>query len=713
MMSSKNFECEGFTFFQDFDSGNLGRVEFVGEHSETELEEHHYEFNLWTRPDNAGTPYENTNRTWFHFGVKGGKMNAMLKLNILTGKQSKMYGQGMAPVFRMLPGRGTWERIRERPTFTGNQSRFTLTFKHRLQDNDRVVTYFAFTYPFSYTDLLGFLSNVELCHIQRSKSEDPTMNKLDEVYYHREVLCYTLDRRRVDLITISSHHNITNEREPRFQHLFPDVMIPRAFKFDKKRWYPRSPMARFRLNLRREFLKAHTKKVVFLSARVHPGETPSSFVMNGMISLLMAKGDPVATALRKHFVFKIIPMLNPDGVYKGNYRTDTKGVNLNRLYLNPSPTEHPSIYAARKLLLYYHFGREVEDPPPIVQDFGDAATNMKQVENLEDGVSDLRLRPKTVTVEGVYEQAGAQLMKGNKDETFTFPKITSEESGLFLYVDCHGHASKKGNFMYGNHFENVNDNVECMLLPKLISLNSQHFHFDACNFSERIMYIKDKRDGLSREGAGRVAVLKSTGLIRSYTLECNYNTGKKVNPLAPPLREGLERTPVPVLLAPPKYTPQVFEEVGRAVMSSILDLIGCHPNSRLTNTPHRTLHSLRESLKQQVVSEMTINASLPRSKPTRSKKLEARRSRSTNSSAGDVPKTKTRAAKPLGGTTSLMSLKEMRRGSIAHAVEVVATKKRGKRPESPWVVSARLEKKESRESRRLQPEQRRKKLRPK
>lgn len=50
----------------------------------------------------------------------GGKLNSLLKLNINTNKQSKMYGQGMAPVFRVLPGRPNWERIRERPTFTVN-----------------------------------------------------------------------------------------------------------------------------------------------------------------------------------------------------------------------------------------------------------------------------------------------------------------------------------------------------------------------------------------------------------------------------------------------------------------------------------------------------------------------------------------------------------------------------------------------------------------
>ena len=30
-----------------------------------------YEFNLWTRPDCAGTEFENNNRTWFYFSIKG------------------------------------------------------------------------------------------------------------------------------------------------------------------------------------------------------------------------------------------------------------------------------------------------------------------------------------------------------------------------------------------------------------------------------------------------------------------------------------------------------------------------------------------------------------------------------------------------------------------------------------------------------------------
>lgn len=30
-----------------------------------------FEFNVWTLPDCAGTEFENGNRTWFYFGMKG------------------------------------------------------------------------------------------------------------------------------------------------------------------------------------------------------------------------------------------------------------------------------------------------------------------------------------------------------------------------------------------------------------------------------------------------------------------------------------------------------------------------------------------------------------------------------------------------------------------------------------------------------------------
>lgn len=61
-----------------------------------------------------------------------------------------------------------------------------------------------------------------------------------------------------------------------------------------------------------------------------------------------------------------------------------------------------------------------------------------------------------------------------------------------------------------------------MLYPKLISLNSAHFDFQGCNFSEKNMYARDRRDGQSKEGSGRVAIYKASGII--HRLEGNLDT---------------------------------------------------------------------------------------------------------------------------------------------------------------------------------------------
>lgn len=112
---------------------------------------------------------------------------------------------------------------------------------------------------------------------------------------------------------------------------------------------------------------------------------------------------------------------------------------------------------------------------------------------------------------------------------------------LYIYIDFHAHASKKGTFMFGNHLSGEateqhpnSEQVENILLPRLISLNCANFDINECNFSERIMNAKDK-NGLSREGSGRVAINKDAKirLIHCYTLESNYHNGRRVNHLAP------------------------------------------------------------------------------------------------------------------------------------------------------------------------------------
>lgn len=822
MDRSNIIECEGFYFIHKFDSGNLGHVENIYPvTNRTPSEVLNYEFNLWTRPDCAGTEFENGNRTWFYFGVQAPEPNLQVRFNLINlNKQGKMYNQGMAPVTRTLPGKPQWERIRDRPIHSTDDNTFTLSFKFRTPENLKATTFFAFTYPYSFAELQIALNSIDMRLLPL-----PQPHTLDDIYYHRECLIFSLEGRRVDLLTITSHHGICTEREERLKNLFPDNQ-PRPFKFTGK-------------------------KVIFISARVHPGETPSSFVFNGFLNLLLTRNDQIAIQLRKLYVFKMIPFLNPDGVARGHYRTDTRGVNLNRVYLNPSLAYHPTVYASRALIRYYHFGCEKEDiledsiASRSVQDISEsvelinpikrnksriirspnkktmnksimvkaepsiknltetkrenstseASTLAEQVcdlklqdvkcqtndilkpsnqstntilstdiiksclgsslhlspsdeinHNLQGTVNPLRplrdtlknsisllmesnsssvagdstdmcgptlkigwcrqcmasverlehsmpgvsgmvpgyiatmndaeplkaekgdmvyfctncfkrytltesneeislsasIRDKEITIQATSPDKSPDLsadmssnitvgsgdakisqsilqdspvsseitiqlkkepkpkspashMKKKNTTVSSIRQVKEQESGLYLYIDLHGHASKKGIFMYGNHFEDLDSSVECMLLPRIMSLNNLHFHFSSCNFTERNMYLKDRRDGMSREGSGRVAVLKATGLVRSYTLECNYNTGRLVNVLPPPVKEGHIATPI--VNVPPKYNPHIYEEVGRSLGASILDLTGQHPNSRLPCSEHRNLPALRDWLR--------------------------------------------------------------------------------------------------------------------
>lgn len=87
--------------------------------------------------------------------------------------------------------------------------------------------------------------------------------------------------------------------------------------------------------------------MVLITARVHPGETPSSFVCEGMIRFLMrysifkSSEHSEAQALRNHFVFKFVPMLNPDGVINGSYRCSLSGNDLNRVWHRAEKYNHP------------------------------------------------------------------------------------------------------------------------------------------------------------------------------------------------------------------------------------------------------------------------------------------------------------------------------------------------------------------------------------
>jgi hypothetical protein len=106
----------------------------------------------------------------------------------------------------------------------------------------------------------------------------------------------------------------------------------------------------------------------------------------------------------------------------------------------------------------------------------------------------------------------------------------ASQGALSYYLDLHA---------YGNALSGA-QHVEALLFSKLAALNNAHFDFGACNFTEGNMCARDK-DGTSKDGAGRVALFRRTGLTHLYTIEANYNGTCFVPEMAPMARSARSR----------------------------------------------------------------------------------------------------------------------------------------------------------------------------
>ena len=313
------FTFDDVIFSSMFDNGNLGRVDKINNTNSTQLE-----YKIWSASDNMGESFQSKHTAWFHFVVSGLQQGTLLKIQIGNSSyKTGLYKHDMRPVYKSNATNQKWVRLRTplHPLKDPGNAFPHLCFEHYVElVGDKI--YFAFTYPYTYAmvqnDCLLFDSHINI------------MNEKDSLYCTRELLIKTPDNLRVDLLTISSVDGASDEHEDLLPDLFPDTndIIQRPFIFPNK-------------------------EIVFISARVHPGEVPAQHTLKGIINFLLDKTDLIAKELRKQFVFKIIPILNPDGVYRGHYRMDQYGQNLNRYYLDPDLRKQPSIYAAKKLLHLY------------------------------------------------------------------------------------------------------------------------------------------------------------------------------------------------------------------------------------------------------------------------------------------------------------------------------------------------------------------------
>ena len=93
-----------------------------------------------------------------------------------------------------------------------------------------------------------------------------------------------------------------------------------------------------------------SKKVIWLMARQHSWESGTSWVAEGVLRFLLSN-DPEAVRLRDGHIFKVFPMADPDGVFRGGVRFNKHGYDLNRNWDTVDTRLMPEIHAQRQAIL--------------------------------------------------------------------------------------------------------------------------------------------------------------------------------------------------------------------------------------------------------------------------------------------------------------------------------------------------------------------------
>jgi len=334
-------------FESRFESGNLLAAFKISENS----------YHLIVQNDTNTNGYSQ----WFFYRVTGGKKGQTVHFNILNlmkeyslfnrGMKISLYSEKKAEHEKKGWHKGGFKIEYYRNSlfkYVREQKRFlsSLSFSYEFEyENDTV--YFANTVPYTYTDLFK-----ELNELQKN---DTKYN-----FLLRKTLCTTLAGNNVDYITITSNEynnqgNSNNFNYPNSNSIRNSISekILNSHMLDNKnlKSFLPNPILSSPEN-------QYSKLGIVLMARVHPGETVSSYMMKGVIDFLCSDCDE-ANLLRNYFMFKILPMMNPDGVVCGNYRTSLAGCDLNRRWITPNETLHPEIFYAKQMIMKLSSQRQI------------------------------------------------------------------------------------------------------------------------------------------------------------------------------------------------------------------------------------------------------------------------------------------------------------------------------------------------------------------
>ncbi|MDD2538130.1 MAG: M14 family zinc carboxypeptidase [Bacteroidales bacterium] len=88
------------------------------------------------------------------------------------------------------------------------------------------------------------------------------------------------------------------------------------------------------------------KHRIWIHARVHPGESPASWQLDGLLDGL-TEDSPEGREYRRRSVFYVVPFANPDGVYGGYSRSNARGINQEINWDHPDSVTSVEVAALR------------------------------------------------------------------------------------------------------------------------------------------------------------------------------------------------------------------------------------------------------------------------------------------------------------------------------------------------------------------------------
>jgi len=347
-------------FDSNFECGNLDRACIISLN----------EYNLYLNTDTNTKGH----CQWYYFSVTNTEEGTSVKFNIINfRKWLPLYKIGMKPlVFSEIDFEKTgvgWIADTYDVMYTKSgvgESVYRLKFSYTFKNTgDRV--YFATTRPYSYTMLKRLLDGIKENLIVKAK-------KLSSIDNNK------LQKKIRDFIAIDKYKEVKGKAQDEVKNnlisQYPEMMLLDNFKTlptDNQQSkclqsqdyrietnsfiYTKETLCLTLSGLPIEIItitpsntsRLDKRKVIFITARTHAAEVAGSFKIEGILHFLT--GDSTeAKGLREVYIFKIVPMLNPEGVLCGNYRCTLTGTDLNRRWDCPNEYLHPQIYYLKYLL---------------------------------------------------------------------------------------------------------------------------------------------------------------------------------------------------------------------------------------------------------------------------------------------------------------------------------------------------------------------------